>query len=116
MRALVCGLEFEFGGVGFYLIATSLCSGNFFSLMEFGLAYDSSVCVCVYLCVCLFYGIEPYSVELSPTGVILVLDCENSNLYKISTPLSQCMLISHLKILSALFCYQSEMCNVKYSS
>ena len=51
------------------------------------------------------HGIEPYSVELSPTGDILVLDCENSNLYKISTPLSQCMLISHLKILSALFCY-----------
>ncbi|KAL1824604.1 hypothetical protein ACET3Z_011382 [Daucus carota] len=35
------------------------------------------------------HGIEPYSVELSPTGDILVLDCENSNLYKISTPLSQ---------------------------
>lgn len=45
------------------------------------------------------HGIEPYSVELSPTGDLLVLDCENSNLYKISTPLSQCMLISHLKYL-----------------
>ncbi|KAK1357090.1 hypothetical protein POM88_050346 [Heracleum sosnowskyi] len=33
------------------------------------------------------HGIEPYSVELSPTGDLLVLDCENSNLYKISTPL-----------------------------
>lgn len=49
------------------------------------------------------HGIEPYSVELSPTGDLLVLDCENSNLYKISTPLSQCMLISHLKYLSASF-------------
>ncbi|XP_074376519.1 uncharacterized protein LOC141718065 isoform X2 [Apium graveolens] len=35
------------------------------------------------------HGIEPYSVELSPTGDLLVLDSENSNLYKISTPLSQ---------------------------
>ncbi|KAF2308570.1 hypothetical protein GH714_010788 [Hevea brasiliensis] len=34
-------------------------------------------------------GIEPYSVELSPTGELLVLDSENSNIYKISTPLSR---------------------------
>lgn len=42
------------------------------------------------------HGIEPYSAELSPTGDLLVLDCENSNLYKISTPLSQRMLIPQL--------------------
>ncbi|KDP45381.1 hypothetical protein JCGZ_09630 [Jatropha curcas] len=34
-------------------------------------------------------GIEPYSVELSPSGELLVLDSENSNVYKISTPLSR---------------------------
>lgn len=34
-------------------------------------------------------GIEPYSVEVSPSGEVLVLDSENSNIYKISTPLSQ---------------------------
>ncbi|XP_015879168.3 uncharacterized protein LOC107415377 isoform X1 [Ziziphus jujuba] len=34
-------------------------------------------------------GIEPYSVEASPSGELLVLDSENSNIYKISTPLSR---------------------------
>ncbi|PIA62123.1 hypothetical protein AQUCO_00200252v1 [Aquilegia coerulea] len=33
-------------------------------------------------------GIEPYSVEVSPIGELLVLDSANSNLYKISQPLS----------------------------
>ncbi|KAM7509111.1 hypothetical protein LguiA_019564 [Lonicera macranthoides] len=33
-------------------------------------------------------GIEPYSLEISPSGELLVLDSENSNIYKISTPLS----------------------------
>ncbi|KAK9117078.1 hypothetical protein Sjap_016025 [Stephania japonica] len=33
-------------------------------------------------------GIEPYSVEVSPTGEILVLDSVNSNIYRISAPLS----------------------------
>lgn len=35
-------------------------------------------------------GIDPYSVEVSPFGDLLVLDSENSNVYKISTPLSRC--------------------------
>ncbi|KAL0377448.1 UNVERIFIED_CONTAM: hypothetical protein Sradi_3050300 [Sesamum radiatum] len=35
-------------------------------------------------------GIEPYSVEVSATGEVLVLDSENSNIYKISNPLSRC--------------------------
>lgn len=34
-------------------------------------------------------GIEPYSVEVSPSGEVLLLDSENSNVYKISTPLSR---------------------------
>ncbi|PIN06351.1 hypothetical protein CDL12_21100 [Handroanthus impetiginosus] len=34
-------------------------------------------------------GIEPYSVEVSPSGEVFVLDSENSNIYKISTPLSR---------------------------
>ncbi|KAL2240499.1 uncharacterized protein LOC105177156 [Sesamum indicum] len=34
-------------------------------------------------------GIEPYSVEVSATGEVLVLDSENSNIYKISNPLSR---------------------------
>ncbi|KAE8691539.1 hypothetical protein F3Y22_tig00110889pilonHSYRG00001 [Hibiscus syriacus] len=34
-------------------------------------------------------GIEPFSVEVSPNGDLLVLDAENSNLYKISMPLSR---------------------------
>ena len=35
-------------------------------------------------------GIEPYSVEVLPSGELMVLDSSNSNLYKISSPLSQC--------------------------
>lgn len=35
-------------------------------------------------------GIEPHSVEVLPSGELLVLDSANSNLYKISSPLSQC--------------------------
>lgn len=38
-------------------------------------------------------GIEPYSLEISPSGELLVLDSENSNIYKISTPLSPCKLV-----------------------
>ncbi|KAE8706715.1 homeobox-leucine zipper protein HAT5-like [Hibiscus syriacus] len=34
-------------------------------------------------------GIEPFSVEVSPKGDLLVLDAENSNIYKISMPLSR---------------------------
>ncbi|CAN1272830.1 hypothetical protein LINPERPRIM_LOCUS14741, partial [Linum perenne] len=34
-------------------------------------------------------GIEPFSVEFSPTGELMVLDSENSNIYKIQTPLSK---------------------------
>ncbi|KAI3843865.1 hypothetical protein MKX03_036961 [Papaver bracteatum] len=34
-------------------------------------------------------GIEPYSVEVLPNGELLVLDSANSNIYKISQPLSR---------------------------
>ncbi|KAH9608206.1 hypothetical protein KSS87_014421 [Heliosperma pusillum] len=34
-------------------------------------------------------GIEPYSVVASPTGELLLLDSANSNLYKVSAPLSR---------------------------
>ncbi|XVF58103.1 hypothetical protein PTKIN_Ptkin07bG0035800 [Pterospermum kingtungense] len=34
-------------------------------------------------------GIEPFSVEVSPSGELLVLDSENSNIYKVSMPLSR---------------------------
>ncbi|KAJ0457310.1 putative six-bladed beta-propeller, TolB [Helianthus annuus] len=34
-------------------------------------------------------GIEPYSVVVTPSGEVLVLDSENSNVYKVSTPLSK---------------------------
>lgn len=48
-------------------------------------------------------GIEPYSVEASPSGELLVLDSENSNIYKISTPLSRCKLSFVICILLVLF-------------
>lgn len=38
-------------------------------------------------------GIEPHSIAVSPSGDLLVLDSENSNIYKISTPLSKCKLV-----------------------
>ncbi|KAJ9562564.1 hypothetical protein OSB04_007724 [Centaurea solstitialis] len=34
-------------------------------------------------------GIEPHSVEVTPSGELLVLDSENSNIHKVSTPLSR---------------------------
>ncbi|GAB2222811.1 hypothetical protein Drorol1_Dr00016938 [Drosera rotundifolia] len=34
------------------------------------------------------FGIDPYSVHSTPTGELLILDSTNSNLYKVSTPLS----------------------------
>ncbi|GAB4854785.1 hypothetical protein Ancab_023370 [Ancistrocladus abbreviatus] len=33
-------------------------------------------------------GIEPYSVQASPTGELFILDSANSNVYKVSSPLS----------------------------
>ena len=42
-------------------------------------------------------GIEPYSVEVSRNGDLLVLDSESSNIYKISTPLSPCKFNFSLK-------------------
>lgn len=35
-------------------------------------------------------GIEPHTVEVLPSGELLILDSANSNLYKISSALSQC--------------------------
>jgi hypothetical protein len=35
-------------------------------------------------------GIEPYSVEVLPSGELLILDSANSNLYRISASLSLC--------------------------
>ncbi|KAL9262104.1 hypothetical protein AKJ16_DCAP15356 [Drosera capensis] len=34
------------------------------------------------------FGIDPYSVHATPTGELLILDSTNSNLYKVSAPLS----------------------------
>lgn len=34
-------------------------------------------------------GIEPYSVQVTPSGDLFVLDSENSNVHKVSTPLSK---------------------------
>lgn len=35
-------------------------------------------------------GIDPYSVEVSPTGELIILDSVNSNVHKVSSPLSRC--------------------------
>lgn len=45
------------------------------------------------------FGMEPFSVAVSPSGELLVLDSENSNIYKISTSLSPCMFL-FVRILS----------------
>lgn len=45
-------------------------------------------------------GIDPYSVEVSPSGELLILDAENSNIYKISMPLSRCKPLFGLLALS----------------
>lgn len=36
-------------------------------------------------------GIEPYAVEIAPTGDLLVLDSVNSNIYRIPPSLSRCL-------------------------
>lgn len=41
-------------------------------------------------------GIEPYSIEVSSDGELLVLDSDNSNIYKTSIPLSRCKLLSRI--------------------
>ena len=38
-------------------------------------------------------GIEPFSVKVLATGELLVLDSGNSNIHKMSLPLSRCKLI-----------------------
>jgi hypothetical protein len=35
-------------------------------------------------------GIEPYAVEVTPAGELLVLDSMNSNVYRVQLPLSRC--------------------------
>ena len=35
-------------------------------------------------------GIEPYSVEVLPSGELLIVDSANSNLYRISSSLNLC--------------------------
>ena len=37
--------------------------------------------------------VEPYFLEISPSRELLVLDFENSNIYKISSPLTRCKLL-----------------------
>lgn len=46
------------------------------------------------------HGIEPYKVEISPDEELLILDSQNSNIYKIPTPLSRC------ELLAVFFFYQ----------
>ena len=47
-------------------------------------------------------GIEPYSLEVLPSGELLILDSANSNLYRISSSLSLCKLPS---IILKIFCF-----------
>ena len=60
-------------------------------------------------------GIEPYSIEVLGSGELLILDSANSNLYKISSSLSQCKWIycNNLESLldSVLFC-ETFVCNL----
>ena len=35
-------------------------------------------------------GIEPYAVEVTPAGDLLLLDSMNSNVYRVQLPLSPC--------------------------
>lgn len=46
-------------------------------------------------------GIEPYSVEVLPSGELLIVDSANSNLYRISSALSlcKCFLPFHFMVL-----------------
>ncbi|KAG1326638.1 hypothetical protein COCNU_01G005720 [Cocos nucifera] len=43
-------------------------------------------------------GIEPFSVGVSPSGDLLLLDSANSNIYRISPPLSRLSIIDHASL------------------
>lgn len=45
-------------------------------------------------------GIEPFSVEVLPGGELLILDSVNSNIYRISLPLSRCELVTFIFVIS----------------
>lgn len=47
-------------------------------------------------------GIEPYSIEVLPNGELLILDAANSNIYRISSSLSQCNWIYRTSLESLL--------------
>ncbi|THU70335.1 hypothetical protein C4D60_Mb08t23910 [Musa balbisiana] len=53
-------------------------------------------------------GIEPHSVEVTQSGELLLLDSVNSNLYRISLPLSRCELISLPDFLWGLIGFLSD--------
>ena len=46
-------------------------------------------------------GIEPYAVEVLPNGELLVLDSENSNIYKISSSLSLCKYLNVIALVES---------------
>lgn len=59
-------------------------------------------------------GIEPYAVAVSPNGgELIVLDNENSNIHKISMPLSRCKLIFFLVISDYNICLEMELMEKK---
>lgn len=64
-------------------------------------------------------GIDPYSVEVLPSGELLILDSTNSNIYKISSSLSQCKWIycNNLESFldSVLFSLSMRFCEVPLS-
>ena len=45
-------------------------------------------------------GIEPFAVQVLSNGELLVLDSDNSNIYKMSLPLSRCKWVFHSLYLS----------------
>lgn len=53
-------------------------------------------------------GIEPFSVRVLPTGELLVLDSANSNMYKMSLPLSRCK--ACLVLLNFFFIIFAQLC------
>lgn len=50
------------------------------------------------------HGIEPFAVEVTPGGELLVLDSVNSNIYKVSLPLSKCECVYPLKKIEVSIC------------
>lgn len=59
-------------------------------------------------------GIEPFSVGVMPSGDLLVLDSLNSNIYRVSLPLSKCGCFVSIHLVMPIICFIAGMNHFLY--